>query len=73
VVKVIWNKTASPPQTDGSIVFARRRQRALPCGHIGATWWIRLNLCFLRPTRVLNPNGKSICSAVSVQIAAKSP
>jgi len=29
---------------------------SLPCGHIGATWGIRLNLCFLRPTRVHNPN-----------------
>ena len=37
---------------DGSIVFARWRQRALPCGHIGATWRIRLNLCFLRPACV---------------------
>jgi len=26
-----------------SIVFARRHQCALPCGHIGATWRIRLN------------------------------
>jgi len=50
VVKVIWHQTASPPQTDGSIAFARWRQCALPCRHIGATWQIRLNLCFLRPT-----------------------
>jgi len=50
VVKVLWHKTASPPQTDGSIVFARWRQCAIPCMHIGATWWIWLNLCFLRPT-----------------------
>jgi len=28
VVKVIWHKTASPPQTDGSIVFAKWRQCA---------------------------------------------
>ena len=28
VVKVIWHKAASPPHTDGSIVFARRRQCA---------------------------------------------
>jgi len=27
-------------------------------GHIGATWRIQLNLCFLRPTRVHNPNSK---------------
>jgi len=31
-------KTASPPQTDGSVMFARLRQRALPCWHISATW-----------------------------------
>jgi len=54
VVKVIWHKTASLLQTDGSVIFARWRQR----GHIGATWLIRLNLCLLRPTRVHNPNGK---------------
>ena len=26
VVKVIWHKAASPPQMDGSVVFARWRQ-----------------------------------------------
>jgi len=56
------HNTASPPQTDGSIVVARWRQCALPCGHIGATWRLRLNLCFLQPTRVHNPNVKSIGS-----------
>jgi len=35
VVKVIWHQTTSPPQTDGSIVFDRWRQCALPCGYIG--------------------------------------
>ena len=60
MVKVIWHKTASQPQTDGSIVFARWRQCAFPCGHISTTWRICLNLCFLRPTRVHNSNGKSI-------------
>jgi len=49
---------------DGSIVFTRWRQCALPCGHTGATWRMRLNLCFLQPTRVHNPNGKSIGSAL---------
>jgi len=73
VVKVIWHKTASPPQTDGWIVFARWRQCALPCGHFGATWWIRLNLCFLRPTRFHNANGKSIGLAVPAQLTAESP
>jgi len=27
-------------------------------------WQIRLKLCFLRPTQVHNPNGKSVGSAV---------
>jgi len=58
VVKVIWHKTASPPQTHGSIVFARWRQCAHRGGHIGATWRIRLNLCFLQHTWVHSPNGK---------------
>ena len=40
--------------------------------HIGATWQIRLNLCFLRPTPVHNPNGKSIGSAVLAQLTAES-
>ena len=47
-----------------------------PCSanvHIGATWQIRLNLCFLWPTRVHNPNGKSIGSAVSAQLTTESP
>jgi len=73
VVKVIWHKTASPSQTDGSIVFARWRQCAHMGGHVGATWRIRLNLCFLRPTRVHGPNGKSIGSPVSAQLTAESP
>jgi len=37
---------------EGSIVLARWRQCALPCGHTGATCRIWLNLCFLQPTRV---------------------
>jgi len=41
--------------------------------YIDATWWIRLNSCFLRPTRVHNPNVKSIGSAVSAQLMAESP
>jgi len=73
VVKAIWRKTASAPQTDGSIVFARRQQCALPCWHIGATWRIWLNLCFLRPTQVHNPNGKSIDSAISAQLTVEVP
>jgi len=40
----------------------------LPCGHIGATWRMRLSSCFLRPTRVHNPNP----SAISAQLMAES-
>ena len=54
VAKVIWHKTALPPQTVDSIVFTRWHQYAFPCGLTGATWWIQLNLCFLRPTQVHN-------------------
>jgi len=49
VVKVIWQKTASPPQTHSSVVFARWCQCALSCGHIGATWRIRLNFASFGP------------------------
>jgi len=71
--KVIWHKTASPPQTDGSIVFARWHQCAFHVGIIGVTWQIRLNLYFLRPTPVHNPNGKSTRSTVLAQLTAESP
>jgi len=70
VVKVIWHKTASPPQMDGLIILSRWRQCAFAYGHIGATWWIRWNLCFLQPTRVHNPNGKSIGSAILAHVTA---
>ena len=42
-------------------------------GHIGATWRIRLNLCFLWPTQVHNLNGRSIGSADSAQLTAEYP
>ena len=54
----------------GSITLARWRQCALPCGHMGTTWRIRLKLCFHWPTRVHNLNGKSISSAVIAQLMA---
>jgi len=57
---------------DDSITFARWRHWALPYGHIGATWWIQLNLCFLWPITVHNPNSKSIGSAVSAQLTLES-
>jgi len=55
---------------DGSVVFAMWRQCALPWWHIGATWWIQSNLCFIWPTGVNNPNSKSIGSAIFAQLAA---
>jgi len=73
MVKVIWHKTSSPPQTDGSVVFARWRQCAHMGGPIGATWWIRLNLCFLQHTQVHSPNSKSVGSAISAQLTAEGP
>jgi len=60
VVKVIWHKAESLQQMDG-------------WGHTGATWRIQSNLCFLRPTTVHSPNGKSSGSAVFAQIMAESP
>ena len=48
--------------------FNRIRQVAPMCPD-GATWQIALNWCFLRPTRVHNPNGKSMyCSWQKVSI-----
>jgi len=44
VVKVIWHKDASPPHTDGSVVFASWRQCAPPS-----------NICFVGPNRVCIP------------------
>jgi len=49
VVKVIWQKAASPQHMDSSIVFAKWSQCAPPC-----------NTCFTRPTWVHIPNGVSI-------------
>jgi len=71
LVIVIWHKAASPQETDFSVVFARWCQHTLPSGHIGATWRIQLNLCFLQPISVHNPNGKSVGSAIFVQLMAE--
>jgi len=60
VVKVIWHKPASPPHTDGSIVFVRLRQ----CSSLS-------NTCFLGPTRIHIPNGISIGSAIFAQLTAE--
>ena len=46
------------------MVFATWHQWSHPCGHIGTTWQIWFNLCFLQPTRVHFQNGKLIGSAV---------
>ena len=60
--------------TDGWFNRIRHVAPICPYGrHTGATWWIRLNLCFLQPTWVHNPNGKSIGSAVFAQLMAESP
>ena len=40
-------------------------------GHIGATWQIRLNLCFFQPTSVHNPKSKSIGSALFAELTAQ--
>jgi len=58
---------------DGSVVFATLCQCAFPLGHVGATWQIRLNFCFLWPTWVHNPNDKWIGSAGFAQLTAESP
>ena len=64
MVKVIWQKTTSLPQTDSSIVFARWRQ----CAHIGATWRIWLNLSsFSQPestTQMANRWFSCFCTAL---------
>jgi len=41
--------------------------------HNGFIWRIWLNWCFLRPTRVHNPDGKSIGSTISTQLTAECP
>jgi len=51
--------------------FLHRSHQSI-IGHNGATWWIRLNLCFFAPIRVHNPNGKLISSAVFAQLIAES-
>jgi len=72
VVKVICHK--APRRVDGWFNVIRQVTATYPPmrAHIGATWRIRLNLCILRPTRVHNPNGKWIGSAVFAQLTAQS-
>jgi len=47
------------------------RQCALPRGHTGATWRIRLNECFLQHIRVNSVKGKLISSAIFAQLTAE--
>ena len=61
VISLISHKAALPQQTDDSTAFARWCHTY---GHIGATWRMQMNLCFLWSTKVHNPNGKLIGSAV---------
>jgi len=51
VVKAIWHKAAWTLQTNGSNTFTRWQQCVLRQEHIGATWRIRWNMCFLRPNQ----------------------
>jgi len=56
-----------------SQVHWRHLANTIEIVHINATWQIWLNLCLIRPSRVHNPNGKSIGPAVSAQLTAESP
>jgi len=67
VVKVIWHKTASPPQTDGSLVFSRWHQCALLSGDIG---WTCASFDPLESTT--QTANRSIGSTVSPQLTAES-
>jgi len=51
----------------------RHLANAIEIVHNDATWRIWLNLCFIRPTRIYNPNGISIVSAVFAQMTAECP
>jgi len=75
---------SSPPLFSAQLLWSRspisaidelflHRSRKSVVGQTGATWLIRLNLCILRPTRVHNPNGISIGSAVFVLLAPECP
>jgi len=60
MVQSYWPCGANVPSWEGTL----GRQCALIGGHIGATWQIQLNSCFLWPTWIHNPNGKLIASTV---------
>ena len=54
------------------VIFIKWHHCDLPRGHIGVTWRMWLNLCFIWPTRVHNPNGKSIGIAIFLHSLRKS-
>ena len=62
LVKVISHKVASPPHTDGSIIFARWRQ----CAPLRNIW-------FLWPTPLSIPKCIPIGTAIFAQLAAEGP
>jgi len=64
VVKVIWHKTALPPQTDGSIVFARWRQCALHVGALappGKYDWTCASFCLPKSTTQMENRSVQPC------------
>jgi len=67
--RIISHKTARPLQMDVSIVFARWRQCALPCGHIGTTWRIRIELVL--PSAHPSPQPKRQINQFSCFCAAR--
>ena len=69
VVKVILHETAPLPQMDnGSIVSAKWRQCAFPCGHIGATW----RICAFLPSAHPSPQTKQQIDQFSCSCTAHS-
>ena len=66
-------KYSSVRQLSGFQTYVTERGHRTKWGYIGDTWRTQLNSCFLWPTWVHNPNGKSIGLAVLAQITAVSP
>jgi len=72
---------ASPPHTDGSVVFAKWRQCATHIqkakngchGNVPQHLWTPSNTSFLGPIRDHNPNGISIGSAVFAHMTTQCP
>jgi len=74
MIELVFFPSAHPiPQPKGQIDRFSRFHTAhcSVVGNIGATWWIWLNLCFIGPTRVHNPNGKSTGSAILALLTAE--